>query len=66
VTATAARKIPPWSARFKEALLAAVVAGVLAIPLIGLHAVDGAQGLGIDTRFGVVAIGASFVFVGRL
>ena len=66
MTATAARKIPPWSARFKEALLAAVVAGVLAIPLIGLHAVDGAQGLGIDTRFGVVAIGASFVFVGRL
>jgi branched-chain amino acid transport system permease protein len=56
----------PWGARVKDAALAAVVAGLLAIPLIGLHAVDDAKGLRIDTRFGAVAIGVAFVFVGRL
>jgi len=56
----------PWGARVKDAALAAVVAGLLAIPLIGLHAVDDAKGLGIDTRFGAVAIGVAFVFIGRL
>jgi branched-chain amino acid transport system permease protein len=66
VAATLAPARLPWGARFKEAALAALVAGVLAVPLIGLHAVDGVKGLGIDTRFGVVAIGVAFVFVGRL
>ncbi|HEX9810927.1 MAG TPA: high-affinity branched-chain amino acid ABC transporter permease LivM [Burkholderiales bacterium] len=56
----------PWGARFKDAALAAVVAGALAIPLIGLHAVDDAKGLRIGTRFDWVAIGIAFVFVGRL
>ena len=56
----------PWGARVKDAAIAAVVAGMLAIPLIGLHAVDDAKGLRIDTRFSVVAIGVAFVFIGRL
>ena len=57
---------PVWGTRFKDATLAAIVAAVLAIPLIGLHAVDATQGLRIETRFGWAAVFVAAVFVGRL
>jgi branched-chain amino acid transport system permease protein len=57
---------PDWGARLKDAAAAAAVATALAIPLIGLHAVDKAEGLGIETRFDVVGVGVASVFIGRL
>jgi branched-chain amino acid transport system permease protein len=54
-------------AALKEAALAAAVALVLAVPLVGFEAVDlGTQGVEIRTRFGWVAVGVAAVFVARL
>lgn len=50
----------------KDAFLAALVALVLALPLVGLHTVDQGGSLGIETRFGWVAIAVALVFCGRL
>jgi branched-chain amino acid transport system permease protein len=50
----------------REAALAALVALLLAIPLVGLRLTDGLQGLGIETRFDWVAWGVGVVFFGRL
>jgi branched-chain amino acid transport system permease protein len=55
-----------FGARLKDAAAAAAVAAALAIPLLGLHAVDKAEGLGIETRFDVVAVAVALVFIGRL
>ena len=49
-----------------DALGAAFVALVLALPLVGLRTVDDPQGLHIATRWDWVAIGVAAVFVGRL
>jgi branched-chain amino acid transport system permease protein len=51
---------------FKEAAVAAVIAVALFLPLIGFHTVDQGGVLGIETRFGWVAIGVVTVFLGRL
>ena len=53
-------------AALRDAGLAAFVALVLAIPLVGFRAVDTGGPLGLDTRFDAVAIGVAVVFLGRL
>ncbi|HXQ51946.1 MAG TPA: DUF3382 domain-containing protein [Stellaceae bacterium] len=54
-------------AAVKDAALAAFVALVLAVPLVGFEAVDrGPQGSGLQTRFTLVAIGVGAVFAARL
>ncbi|HEX7043812.1 MAG TPA: high-affinity branched-chain amino acid ABC transporter permease LivM [Burkholderiales bacterium] len=57
---------PAWSERLKDAALAALVAAVLALPLIGFRLVDNPQGLEIDTRFGWMCVVVAAVFVARL
>ena len=56
-------KVP---AALKEAGITALVALILAIPLVGLHATDDGGGLIVRTRFGWVAIAVAAVFLGRL
>lgn len=51
---------------FKESFLAAVVAGVLALPLVGLKTVTEGTEIGLETRFDWVVIGVAAVFFGRL
>jgi branched-chain amino acid transport system permease protein len=55
-----------FAALAKEAFLTAVVALVLAIPLVGLRIVESNGVSGLTTRFWWVAIGTGAVFVGRL
>ncbi len=50
----------------KDAFVAAVLAAVLAIPLMGLRTVDSGGQLGIETRWHWVLIAVVTVFVGRL
>lgn len=54
------------AARLRDAAVAAFVAAMLALPLVGLRAIDEAQGLRIETRFDWVAIAVVCVFLGRL
>jgi branched-chain amino acid transport system permease protein len=56
----------PLQARLKDAFLAALVAGVLALPLLGFETVDTGGPLGIKTRWHLVAYAAIGVFIGRL
>jgi len=61
------RPIFDWAAQLKDAALAALVANLLGLPLIGLETYDiGGGALGIRTHFNWVAIAASAVFTGRL
>jgi branched-chain amino acid transport system permease protein len=63
----AARPPVLWGSLVKDALLAALVAALLALPLVGLQTYDiGGGALGIRTHFDWVAIGAAAVFAGRL
>jgi branched-chain amino acid transport system permease protein len=56
-----------WPAVLKDAVLAALVATLLALPLIGLETYDiGGGALGLRTHFDRVAIAAAAVFAGRL
>jgi branched-chain amino acid transport system permease protein len=55
-----------WVLLLKDAALAALVALVLAIPLVGFQAVEVNAALTIRTRFDWVAIGVAAVFSGRL
>jgi branched-chain amino acid transport system permease protein len=60
---------PPvvWAALLKDAVLAALVAVILALPLVGLQTYDiGGGALGIRTHFDWVAIAGAAVFAGRL
>ena len=60
---------PPvlWVPLLKDAVLAALVAVLLALPLVGLQTYDiGGGALGIRTHFDWVAIGGAAVFAGRL
>ena len=60
---------PPllWAPLLKDALLAAVIAALLALPLVGLQTYDvGGGALGIQTHFDWVVWGAAAVFAGRL
>jgi branched-chain amino acid transport system permease protein len=53
-------------AAFKDAVLAALVAAVLALPLLGFRLADSAQGLELEPRLSWVPIAAGIVFAGRL
>jgi len=65
--AKAARPPVLWAPLLKDALVAALVAVLLALPLVGLQTYDiGGVALGIRTHFDWVAIGAAAVFAGRL
>ena len=60
---------PPvfWGPILKDAVLAALVAILLALPLVGLQTYDiGGGALGIRTHFDWVAIAGTTVFAGRL
>ncbi|MDR3441246.1 high-affinity branched-chain amino acid ABC transporter permease LivM [Telmatospirillum sp.] len=50
----------------KDSLAAGLLAGLLALPMLGFRLVDSAQGLSLDYRFTWVAIAAATVFTGRL
>jgi len=64
---TAARPSIIWPALLKDALLAAFVAVLLAVPLVGLQTYDvGGGALGIRTHFDWVGFAAIGVFAGRL
>ncbi|MCW0232710.1 MAG: high-affinity branched-chain amino acid ABC transporter permease LivM [Ferrovibrio sp.] len=52
--------------RLRDAFLAALVAAVLALPLIGFETIDTGGPLGIKTRFDYIAYSAIAVFFGRL
>jgi branched-chain amino acid transport system permease protein len=56
----------PLAGRLKDAGAAALVALVLAVPLVGLRTVDQGGALGLETRWDWVGIGVAAVFVGRL
>jgi branched-chain amino acid transport system permease protein len=56
----------PLLAALKDAAAAALVAALLAIPLLGFRLVDSAQGLSLDYRFLWVAYAAGGVFAARL
>ena len=56
-----------WAAFLKDAVIAAMVATLLALPLVGVEPYDvGGGALGIRTHFDRVAIAAAAVFAGRL
>ncbi len=55
-----------WPAALKEAGLAAFVAFILFLPLIGMRTVNIEGGLGLQFRFPGVLIGTAAVFAGRL
>jgi branched-chain amino acid transport system permease protein len=55
-----------WVAALKEAGLAAGVAFVLFLPMIGMQIVKIEGGTGLNFRFGGVLIGTGVVFLGRL
>ena len=62
----AARRPIIGAAFLKDALLAALVAVLLALPLVGLQTYDiGGGALGIQTHFDWVALAAAAVFAGR-
>ena len=62
-----ARPAISWAALLKDALIAAAIAALLALPLVGLQTYDvGGGALGIRTHFDWVAIAAVAVFAGRL
>ncbi len=56
---------PPIVAMLRDAAAAALVAALLAFPLLGFRLVDSAQGLTLDYRFMLVVYAAVAVFVGR-
>ncbi|HUC66592.1 MAG TPA: high-affinity branched-chain amino acid ABC transporter permease LivM [Stellaceae bacterium] len=55
-----------WGRVLRDAMLAAAVALVLAIPLVGFQTVEKNAVLGISLRFGWVAVGVAAVFAGRI
>src|SRR5437870_11385823 len=62
-----ARPAIPWSAIVKDAALAALLAVLLALPLVGLQTYDiGGGALGIRTHFDWVMCAGAAVFAGRL
>lgn len=59
-------RLPAFATALKESAVSAIVAAILALPLVGLRTVDHTTGLGIETRFDWVIIGALAVFGGRM
>jgi branched-chain amino acid transport system permease protein len=67
VSGQVARPPALWAPLLKDAVLAALVAVLLALPLVGLQTYDiGGGALGIRTHFDWVALGGAVVFAGRL
>src|SRR5207245_1450734 len=67
VSGQAARPPVLWAPLLKDAVLAALVAVLLALPLVGLQTYDiGGGALGIRTHFDWVAWAGGVVFAGRL
>ena len=64
--AAADRQRPPLAAMLRDSALAAVVAALLAVPLLGVRLVDNAGGLTLDYRLPLVLYAAAAVFAGRL
>lgn len=64
--ATVPARSIPWGAVFKEALIAAGIAFLLTVVMVGLFAADDVGGLQIVTRYDSVAVAVILVFVGRL
>jgi branched-chain amino acid transport system permease protein len=52
--------------RIKDALITAVIAALLALPLAGVRTEEGIDGLIIQNRLSAVAVAAVLVFIGRL
>ncbi|MBF0094304.1 MAG: high-affinity branched-chain amino acid ABC transporter permease LivM [Alphaproteobacteria bacterium] len=50
----------------RESLFAAMIAAILAVPLIGLEAASTPTGLALHTRWGAAAVAVAAVFAGRL
>ena len=50
----------------KDALLAALITLLLAVPLVGIETVDQIGGLGLETRFDAVFLAVAIAFAGRL
>ncbi len=65
-TASANARRPDLVAMLRDAGAGAVVAALLALPLLGFHATEAAGGLGLDYRFDWVLWAAVVVFAGRL
>ncbi|MBY0432198.1 MAG: DUF3382 domain-containing protein, partial [Rhodospirillales bacterium] len=57
---------PPLAAMAKDAAAAALLAGLLAIPLLGIRLVDNVRGLQLDSRVPWVLWAMAIVFAGRL
>ncbi|AWK89076.1 high-affinity branched-chain amino acid ABC transporter permease LivM [Azospirillum thermophilum] len=55
-----------WPALLRESALAALVAFLLTVPMIGLRTVDRPTGLGLEARPAEVAAAVALVFLGRL
>jgi len=67
VSGQAARPPVLWAPLLKDAVVAALVAVLLALPLVGLQTHDiGGGALGIRTHFDWVALAGATVFAGRL
>jgi branched-chain amino acid transport system permease protein len=61
------RPAPDWASLVRDALLAALITGLLALPFIGLETHDAGGGaLGIRTHFDRMAVAVALAFVGRL
>jgi branched-chain amino acid transport system permease protein len=54
------------TSRIKDALITALIAAILALPLAGIRTEDGVNGMVIEWRFAAVAIASALVFIGRL
>ena len=54
------------SAALADAGIAAGVAALLGLPLVGLHTVTVSGALALETRFGELAIAVALIFLGRL
>lgn len=52
-------------ARLKDALVTALIAAILPLPLAGVRTEDSINGLAIEWRLGAVAVAALLVFAGR-
>jgi branched-chain amino acid transport system permease protein len=64
--ARAAAGVGDWGALAKDALIAGLVTGVLALPFVGLETYDaGGGGLGVRAHFDRLAVAVAVVFVGR-
>ncbi|HEX2151419.1 MAG TPA: DUF3382 domain-containing protein, partial [Stellaceae bacterium] len=61
-----ARRRVEWPGLFKDAVVAALIAGLLGLPFVGLETYDiGGGALGVRTHFDRLAIVVAAMFAGR-